>query len=123
MWFSGHTVRRLHVQVNLDRQVRLVMIGSRPVTSGHWLDVDPGDTIEVAIDGDTEANRFVATATLARSDRRSVVTAPMTEWNHQFRSIPVTPAVALRGAAEAEQLGMRISAAAGPVPEVCDRLR
>ena len=61
MWFSGHTVRRLQVQVNLDGQVRLVMIGARPVTSGHWLDVEPGETIDVVVSGDAEANRFVAT--------------------------------------------------------------
>ena len=73
MWFSGHTVRRLHVQVNLYGQVRLVMIGASPDTSGHWLDAGPGDMIDVMIDGDTEANRFVATAALAGSDRRSTV--------------------------------------------------
>ncbi len=123
MWFSGHTVRRLHVQVNLYGQVRLVMIGASPDTSGHWLDAGPGDTIDVMIDGDTEANRFVATAALAGSDRRSTVTAPMTEWNHQFRSVPVVPAVALSGAEHAEHIGVRIETVPGPEPKLCNRLR
>ena len=77
MWFSGHTVRRLHVQVNLYGQVRLVMIGASPETSGHWLDAGPGDTIEVTIDGDTEANRFVATAVVDR--HRSTVRRDRTD--------------------------------------------
>ena len=101
MWFSGHTVRRLHVQVNLGGQVRLVMIGAAPDTSGHWLDVDPGETVDVSVSADPETNRFVATASVAGGERRSVVDAPMTEWNHQFRSVPVVANVALRGAAEA----------------------
>ena len=42
------------------------MIGASPDTSGHWLDVGPGDTIDVTVDGDTEANRFVATAVVDR---------------------------------------------------------
>jgi hypothetical protein len=122
MWFSGHTVRRLQIQVNPYGEVRLVMIGSSPDTSGHWLDVAPGDTIDVTIVGDTEANRFAATLS-AGSDRRSVVTAPMTEWNQQFHSVPVVPNVALSGAEHAGRIGMSIAADSGPEPDLCRRLR
>jgi hypothetical protein len=123
MWFSGYTVRRLHVQVNLAGQARLVMIGSSPDTSGHWLDVSPGESIDVSISSDSDRNRFVATASIAGGERRSVVHAPMTEWNRQFRSVPVTANVALRGSAEAAAIGLRISTDLGAVPELCDRLR
>ncbi len=123
MWFSGYTVRRLLVQVNLAGQARLVIVGSSPDTSGHWLDVSPGDTIDVSITDDADTNRFIATASIPGGDRRSVVNAPMTEWNRQFRSVPVTANVALRGPAEAAQIGLRISTDPGPVPELCDRLR
>ncbi len=123
MWFSGYTVRRLLVQVNLAGQARLVMVGSSPDTSGHWLDVSPGDTIAVSISDDSDTNRFVAAASIAGGDRRSIVNAPMTEWNRQFRSVPVTANVALRGPVEAARIGLRISTDPGPVPAVCDRLR
>ena len=123
MWFSGHIVRRLHVQVNREGQLRLVMIGASPDTSGLWLDTAPGDTIDVAVTGDTEANRFVATATVAGGDRQSIVTAPMSEWNHQFRTVPVVPTVALSGAVGAERIGTRIAETPGPAPDLCDRLR
>jgi hypothetical protein len=123
MWFSGYTVRRLLVQVNLAGQARLVMIGSSPDTSGHWLDVSPGESLDVSITSDSDTNRFVATASIGGGERRSVVDAPMTEWNRQFRSVPVTANVALRGSAEAAAIGLRISTEPGSVPELCDRLR
>jgi hypothetical protein len=47
----------------------------------------------------------------------------MTEWNRQFRSVPVTANVALRGSAEAARIGLRISTDPSPVPDLCDRLR
>ena len=65
----------------------------------------PGDTIDVDVTGDTEANRFVATATVTGGDRQSVVTAPMSEWNPQFRTVPIVPTVALSGAVGAERIG------------------
>jgi hypothetical protein len=123
MWFSGHVVRRLHVQANREGRLRLVMIGASPDTSGLWLDTAPGDTIDVAVTGDTEANRFVATATVASGDRQSIVTAPMSEWNHQFRTVPVVPTVALSGAVGAERIGTRIAETPGSAPDLCDRLR
>ena len=109
MWFSGHTVRRLLVQVNLAGEVRLVMIGSSPDTSGHWLDVGPGDTIDV-----TDRRRHGGEPFRRdRSDSPAATggpwsTAPMTEWNHQFRSVPVAPNVALSGAEHAARIGVSI---------------
>jgi hypothetical protein len=123
MWFSGYTLRRLHVQVNLDGQVRLVLVGSAPTTSGHWLDVAPGDTVEVSVVGDTAVNRFVATATLDGDDRSSTVWSPMTEWNRQLRSVPIVANVALGGRSPTERLGLDVETIPGPVPEVCGRLR
>jgi hypothetical protein len=123
VWFTGHTVRRLQVQANVYGQVRLVMIGVSPETSGHWIDAGPGDRIEVSVVGDTEANRFTATAVRAGSDRQSTVSAPMTEWNSQIRSVPVVPTVALGGAEHAARIGVTIEADSGPEPELCGRLR
>jgi hypothetical protein len=75
------------------------------------------------LSADSDTNRFIAAASIAGGDRRSIVNAPMTEWNRQFRSVPVTANVALHGPAEAAQIGLRISTDPGPVPELCDRLR
>jgi hypothetical protein len=47
----------------------------------------------------------------------------MTEWNRQFRSVPVVPTVALGGAEHAARIGVSIEAASGPEPELCGRLR
>jgi hypothetical protein len=122
MWFSSYTLRRLQVQVNPAGQLRLVLIGASPDTSGHWLDVRPGDAIEVAVADDSAANRYVATATDG-SGRRSVVGAPMTEWDRQFRSVPVVPSVALNGPADAGRIGLRVSLEPSPAPALCDHLR
>ena len=123
MWFSGFTLRRLQAQVNLAGQLRLVMIGASPDTSGHWLDIEPGDTVGVTVADDTEGNRFVATAHVERTAQRSVVEAPMTEWNRQFRSVPIFPSVALNGRADAGRIGLQVSVGTGPPPPLCDRLR
>jgi hypothetical protein len=123
MWFGSHTLRQLLVKVNLDGRARLVMIGATPDRSGHWLAVEPGDTIGVTVRDDSEVNRFVATATVAGSDQRSVVTAPMTEWNHQFRSVPIIPHLALNGEADAARIGLRLSVGTDAPPALCDRLR
>jgi hypothetical protein len=123
MWFAGHTVRRLHAQVNLDGRVRLVMIGTPPDSSGRWMDVEPGDTIEVTVSGDTAESRFVATAGVAGTDDVSVVAAPMTEWDRQFRSTQITPSVALGGPAIAERVGLQVDAGYGKELDLCNRLR
>jgi hypothetical protein len=123
MWFSGYTLRRLQAQVNLAGQLRLVMIGASPDTSGHWLDIEPGDTVGVLVADDTEGNRFVATASVERTAQRSVVEAPMTEWNRQFRSVPIFPSVALNGRADAGRIGLQVSVGPGLPPPLCDRLR
>jgi hypothetical protein len=120
MWFSGYTLRRLGVQVNLDGELRLVVVGATPDTSGHWLDPAPGGTIEIDVVGDTESNRFVATAT--GGGRRSAVWAPMTEWNRQFRSVPIVPHVALAATDPAARLGLGVETVATPRPELCGRL-
>ena len=123
MWFSGHTVRRLHVQVNLYGQVRLVMIGASPDTSGHWLDAGPGDTIEVTIDGDTEANRFVATAVVGR--QRSTVRRDGAD----DRVEPPVPQCPGRPGRRPQRRRPRRAhrrahrGCPGPEPELCDRLR
>lgn len=124
MWFSGYTLRRLHVQVGLEGQVRVVMIGTPPDTSGRWLDVQPGDVIEVTVRGDTARSVFVATAE-ASGDReaRSVVDAPMTEWDQQFVSVPITPHVALGSTVEAEQSGLTITSTPGSELDLCNDLR
>ena len=47
----------------------------------------------------------------------------MTEWNHQFRSVPVVPTWPSAAQADAERIGVRIAATPGPTPQLCDRLR
>jgi hypothetical protein len=123
MWFGGFTLRRLQAQVNLAGQLRLVMIGASPDTSGHWLDIEPGDTVGVTVADDGARNRFVATAVVERTAQRSVVDAPMTEWNRQFRSVPILPNVALNDRQDAERLGVRVAAVPRPGPDICARLR
>ena len=123
MWFSGASLRRLQAQVNRAGQLRLVMIGASPDTSGHWLDVEPGDAVTVTVVDALERNRFVATAVVDRTAQRSAVEAPMTEWNRQFRSVPIVPYVALSGRADAGRIGLRVALDPGPPPQLCDRLR
>lgn len=123
MWFHGYTLRRLQAQVNPAGELRLVMIGASPDTSGHWLEVDPGDAVTVTVVDAGERNRFVATAVVDRTGQQSVVEAPMTEWNRQLRSVPIMSDVALSGAADAQRLGLRVHLEPGPAPPLCDRLR
>jgi len=124
MWFSGYTLRRLNVQVGADGRLRVVMIGTPPDTAGRWLDVGPGDVVDVTVNGDTAANRFVATATTGSATTTpSVVRAPMTEWDQQFVSVPITPHVALGAPADAARSRLTITTAPGPVPTLCHDLR
>jgi hypothetical protein len=123
MWFSGYTLRRLQVQASPSGQLRLVTIGATPDTSGHWLDVEPGDAVSVTTVDDPERNRFVATAVVDRTGQRSVVEAPMTEWDRQFRSVSILPNLALSGPADAARIGLDVALDPGPPPPLCDRLR
>jgi hypothetical protein len=123
MWFGGYTLRRLQAQVNLAGQVRLVLIGASPDTSGHWLDVEPGDAVLVTVVDAPDRNRFRAVATVDRTGQRSLVEAPMTEWNRQFRSVSTVPYVALSGRPDASRLGLRVALEPGSPPPLCDRLR
>jgi hypothetical protein len=111
MWFSSYTLRRLQVQVNPAGQLRLV------------LDVVPGDAVAISVADDSARNRFIATASVERSGQRSVVGAPMTEWNRQFRTVSVVPSVALNEEADAERLGLRVSTEPTHAPALCDRFR
>jgi hypothetical protein len=47
----------------------------------------------------------------------------MTEWNRQFRSVPILPYVALSGPADAGRIGLRVALDPGSPPPLCDRLR
>jgi hypothetical protein len=124
MWFSGYTLRQLHLQVGLDGQVRVVMIGTPPDTAGRWLEVEPGDVVEVIVRGDTAESTFVATAHVAGDDSAtSVVDAPMTEWDQQYASVPITPHVALGSPVEAERSGLTITRVPSPELDLCNDLR
>jgi hypothetical protein len=128
MWFGGYTLRRLHVQVGLERDIRVTLIGTPPDTSGRWLAAGPGDTVVVRVNGDTARNQFVATATVERSGEtvdqpESRVDAPMTEWDQRFISVPITPHQALGSEQDAARIGVTADAAHQPVPDLCDRLR
>lgn len=128
MWFRGYTLRRLQVQVGLEREIRVVLVGAPPDTSGRWLEAESGDTVVVRVSGDTARNRFVATAAVERAgttvdQAESRVAAPMTEWDQRFLSVPISPHVALGSAQDAAAIGVTADAAAGPVPELCDSLR
>lgn len=124
MWFGGYTLRQLQVQIGLDGRARVVMIGAPPVTSGRWLDVRPGDVLEVTVRGDTERNTFVATGGVTTEPAlRSIVEAPMSEWDQRFVSVPITPAVALGSSTEAERSGLTITTAPGPDLQLCNDLR
>ena len=128
MWFSGYTLRRLHVQVGLEREIRVTLIGTPPDTSGRWLTAEPGDTVVVRVHGETERNQFVATATVERAGETveqpaSRVDAPMTEWDQRFLSVPISPHEALGSEQDATRIGVTVDAAPGPVPDLCDSLR
>ena len=99
------------------------MIGASPDTSGHWLDIEPGDAVSVTMADATERNRFVATAVVDRTGQQSIVEAPMTEWNRQFLSVSILPNVALSGQADAGRIGLHVALDPGPPPPLCDRLR
>ena len=129
MWFSGYTLRRLHVQVGMRGQLRVTLLGTPPDTSGRWLDAEAGDVIIVTVHGDTARNQFVATAVVepdAGDEGEAVVSrvdAPMTEWDQRFVGVPIIPRQALGSAADAEHVGLIVTAGAGPVPGLCDDLR
>ena len=124
MWFSGYTLRRLHVQVGLDRRIRLVLIGTPPDTAGHWLRAEPGDVITVNVHGNTARNQFVATATVeSASPTTSRVDAPMTEWDRQFLGVAITPRVVTGSDAEAAAIGVVARTVELPAPALCDSLR
>ena len=128
MWFSGYTLRRLHVQVGLEREIRVTLIGTPPDTSGRWLAAEPGDTVVVRVHGETARNLFVATATVERAGEtveqpESRVDAPMTEWDQRFVSVPISPHQALGSDQDAATIGVTVDAAPGPVPDLCDSLR
>jgi hypothetical protein len=128
MWFSGYTLRRLHVQVGLERDIRVTLIGTPPDTSGRWLAAEPGDAVVVRIRADTARNQFIATATVERAGETvdqpaSQVDAPMTEWDQRFISVPISPHVALGPERDASAIGVTADAIPGPVPELCDSLR
>lgn len=89
--FTAHTTRRLRLQVGLDGRVRLVAVDVPPDAAGSWLDVAPGEQIDVTIRADTASNRFVATAAVAGADGSSTVAVPMTEWDRRLHSIPIAP--------------------------------
>jgi len=121
MWFSGYTLRRLHVQVGLQGQIRATLIGTPPDTSGLWLDASPGDVVVVTVHGDTAGNQFVATVAVEGRDDELVsrVDAPMTEWDQQFLGVQIIPHDALGSAADAARIGVTAEAGAGPVPGLC----
>ena len=125
MWFSGYTLRRLHVQVGLQGQVRVTLIGTPPDTSGLWLDAQPGDVVVVTVVGDTARSQFVATARVEGRDDDLVsrVHAPMTEWDQQFVGVPIVQRETLGSAADAERIGVSANDIPGPVPGLCDDLR
>lgn len=125
MWFSGYTLRRLHVQVGLQGQVRVTLIGTPPDASGLWLDAAPGDVVVVTVVGDTARSQFVATARVEGGDDDVVsrVDAPMTEWDQQFLGVPIIPRQTLGSATDAARIGVTANDIPGSVPGLCDDLR
>jgi len=79
--------------------------------------------VHVTVRGDTAGNRFIASAAPGSATNPSVVRAPMTEWDQQFVSVPITPHVALGAPADAARSGLTITTAPGPVPTLCHDLR
>ncbi|CAN5715520.1 hypothetical protein BH24ACT5_BH24ACT5_03680 [soil metagenome] len=54
---------------------------------------------------------------------RSTVSAPMSEWDRRFDSVPIGAVVTLASDADLAALGVTASATWGPVPDLCARLR
>jgi len=124
MWFSGYTLRRLHMQVGIDGRARVVMIGTPPDVSGAWLDLEAGDEVVVTVRGDTARSTFEVSAHVAGQPKStSVVDAPMTERDQRFVSVPIIPHVALGPPADAARSGLTITAAVGGQLDLCNDLR
>lgn len=121
MAFRGYTERLLDLQVGLEGNVRLVVVGAPPDLGGAWLDAGPGDVVTVDVRADTAHSRFVATATVAGSAARSVVTAPMTEWDRRYSPTNIVPAVVATPAG-GHRIGVTLETSRGPVPDLCARL-